>query len=179
MSGPRQTDLEPGKRANLAVDVDRAAMLLGDDIPADRQAEPSSFAGRFGREKWLEQLVAKFGPDADAVVAHADLYHLAEIARRHLQPEARLAGMAAAFVGGIEAVSEQVEQDAGDILRHELNGGRVGVQFSLQSNVEILILGARTMIGEVQRLLHQRVYVGLLPIAAGAARMGQHALDDA
>src|ERR1700746_2551115 len=99
MSGPRQTDRELGKRANFAVHLDRAAMLLCHDVPADRQAEPSSFAGRLGREKWLEYPVQKFGPDADAIVAHADFYHLAEIARRHLQlrPEARLAGVTPAL----------------------------------------------------------------------------------
>jgi hypothetical protein len=110
-----------------------------------------------------------------------DLDPLAEIARRHLERrlEIRLARLAPALVGGIEAVAKQVEEDAGDILRHELNGGRIYVQLALQVNVEILVLAARPMIGEVQRLLHQRVDVDPLPIAARAARMGQHALDDA
>ena len=75
----------------LAVDLDRAAMLLGDDVVADREAEPGALAGRLGREERLEQLVPDLGRDAGAVVAHPDLDRLAEIARRHLErrPEAR------------------------------------------------------------------------------------------
>jgi hypothetical protein len=42
----RQADREFGEFADPAVDLDRAAMLLGDDVPADRQAEPGAFAGR-------------------------------------------------------------------------------------------------------------------------------------
>ena len=38
-----------------AVDLDRAAMLLGDDVVADREAEAGAFAGRLGREERLEQ----------------------------------------------------------------------------------------------------------------------------
>ena len=52
-----QADRELGEFADLAVDLDRAAMLLGDDVIADREAEPGAFAGRLGREERLEQLV--------------------------------------------------------------------------------------------------------------------------
>src|SRR6266481_2298903 len=76
---PRQADRELGELAKRAVDLDRAAMLLGDDVVADRQAEAGSFAGRLGREEGLEQFVAEFGWDAGAVVAHPDLDFVAEI----------------------------------------------------------------------------------------------------
>ena len=52
-------------------------------------------------------------------------------------------------------------------------------EVALQRDVEVLILGAGAVIGEVQRLLDQRIDVGLLPVARAAARMRQHALDDA
>ena len=65
--------------------VDRAAVLLRDDVPADRKAEPGAFAGRLGREERLEQFVPDLGRDAGAVVAHADFDRRAEIACRHLE----------------------------------------------------------------------------------------------
>src|SRR6516162_11645376 len=79
--GARQADRELGELALPAVDRDRAAVLLGDNVPADRQAEPGPFAGRFGREERLKQLVPDLGCNAGAVVAHLDFDRLAEIAR--------------------------------------------------------------------------------------------------
>ena len=43
---------------DFAVDIDRAAVLLRDDVPADRQAEPGALAGRLGRKERLKQFVA-------------------------------------------------------------------------------------------------------------------------
>ena len=48
--------MELGKLAETAVDRDRAAMLLGDDVPADRAAEAGAFTGRLGRKEQLKQL---------------------------------------------------------------------------------------------------------------------------
>ena len=62
---------------DLAVDRDRAAVLLGDDVVGDRQAEAGAFAGRLGGEERLEQLVADVLGDAGAVVAHADFHRVA------------------------------------------------------------------------------------------------------
>src|ERR1700751_2149550 len=66
----RQGGREVGEFAGLAVDLDRAAMLLRDDVPADREPEPRPFAGRLGREERLKEPVPDFGRDAGAVVAH-------------------------------------------------------------------------------------------------------------
>src|SRR5437899_8058640 len=70
---PRQADRELGELAERAVDLDRAAMLLSDDVIADRETQPGAFAGRLGRKEGLEQFVSEFGRDAGAVVAHPDL----------------------------------------------------------------------------------------------------------
>src|SRR6516162_4519285 len=90
VEAPRQPDREFGEFTDPAVDDDRSAMLLGDDVPADRQAEPGALAGRLGREEWLEQLFPELGRDAGAVVAHTDFDLIAEIPGRDLQhrPEA-------------------------------------------------------------------------------------------
>jgi hypothetical protein len=47
-------------RPTLAIDFNRAAVLLGDNVVADRQAETGALAlaGRFCREERLEQLFA-------------------------------------------------------------------------------------------------------------------------
>ena len=53
--------------ARLAVDRDGAIMFL-DDAVADREAEAGPFAGWFGREKRLENLVPDFSRHAGPVV---------------------------------------------------------------------------------------------------------------
>ena len=40
-----------------------------------------------------------------------------------------------------------------------------GVEVALERDVELAVLGARAVIGEVQRLLDQRVDVDALPVA--------------
>src|SRR6266851_242590 len=81
----RQADREFGELTDPAVDLDRAAMLLGDDIPADREAEPGAFAGGLGRNEGLEQFVPDLRRDAGAVVAHPHFDRVAELARSHLE----------------------------------------------------------------------------------------------
>ena len=57
-------------------------------------------------------------------------------------------------------------------------GARAVLEIALQGDVEVLVLGAGAVIGEVERLLDQRVEIDLAALAAAAARMLQHALDD-
>src|SRR5215467_11109685 len=180
MVAPRQADRELGKCASLAVDCDRAAMLLGDDVVADRKAEAGALSRRFRREERLKKMVAIFGRDASAIVAHPDLDGLAEIARRDLQHRTeRAARVAALFGSGVEAIADQVQQDPGYVLRHDLDRRKLPIEVAFHRDVEALILGPGAMIGEVERLFDERVDVGRLPITAAAARMRKHALDDA
>src|SRR5215217_185247 len=138
-----QADGELGERAGFALDRDRAAMLLGDDVVADRQAEPGALAGRLGREERLEQPGPVFRRDADAVVVYPDLDHIAEIARPHLQHRTvSVSGLPAAFARGIKAVADQVYQNPGHVLRHHLDWRKVRVEVALHRDVEALVLGA-------------------------------------
>jgi len=84
---------------------DRPAVPLGDDVSADRQAEPGSFAGRLGGEERLKQFVPDLGRDAGAVVAHAEFDCLAEITRRHVERRAEIGvdTVALSLGGGVEA----------------------------------------------------------------------------
>src|SRR6185369_14061097 len=91
----RQADCELGELALTAVDGNRAAMLLRDDVPADREPETGPFPGWLGCKERLKQLVAEFGRDAGAVVTHPDLDCLAQIAGRDLEGRA-IGGLAVA-----------------------------------------------------------------------------------
>ena len=64
---------ELGEVADLAIDRERTAVLLRDDLVGDRQAEAGAFAGRLGGEERLEQFIPVFRRNADTVVAHPDL----------------------------------------------------------------------------------------------------------
>src|ERR1700693_5311499 len=67
-----------------AVDLDRAAVLLGHDVVADREAEAGALAGRLGGKERLEQPVLDLGRNADAIVPRANLDDIAEVSRHHL-----------------------------------------------------------------------------------------------
>src|SRR5215831_18733005 len=105
MPASRQPHRELGEVADLAIDGDRAAVLLGYDLVAYRQAEPCTFAGRLGREEGLEQLLPVLRRNANAIVAHPDFDAFAELAGSDLQGRAVSAVALTATPGnGIEAV---------------------------------------------------------------------------
>src|SRR5262245_10719810 len=98
-------------------------MLLRDDVVADRQAEPRPFTGWLGREERLEQLGADLGLNACPVVAHSDLDRIAEFARGN-RKRWSIVGIGSAQLAlprGVKAVAKQVEEDTGDVLRHDLD----------------------------------------------------------
>ena len=76
-----QSNGEFSEIADPAIHSDRAAMLLGHDVVADREAEAGSFAGRLRREERLKELVLDLGRDPGAIVAHTDFNRIAEIPR--------------------------------------------------------------------------------------------------
>src|SRR6516165_7294060 len=144
-------------------------MLLGHDVVADRESKARALTGGLGRKERLKQLVFDLGRNADAIVAHLDLDRIAEIPRRYLQRrlEFGVAVLPLALVGGIEAIADQVQTDAGDVLGDKLDrSDRVG-EISLR-DVEARILGAGTVIGEVQGILDQAVEIDAPTFAAAA-----------
>src|SRR3954447_9710790 len=152
-------DRELGVGTRLALDRDRAAVLLGDYVVADRQTETGSFAGGLCREEGLEQLVLDLGRNASAVVAHRDLDRVIRLTRRHLQgrAEGAVAAVARALShsGGVEAVAEQVEEEAGDLLRRHLDWRQAGLKIALPGDVEACVLRPSAVIGEIERLVDQ------------------------
>jgi len=145
-------------------------VLLGHDVVTNRESKARALTGGLGRKERLKQLVFDLGRNADAIVAHLDLDRIAEIPRRYLQRrlEFGVAVLPLALVGGIEAIADQVETDAGDVLGDKLDrSDRVG-EISLQCDVEARILGAGTVIGEVQGILDQAVEIDAPTFAAAA-----------
>ena len=82
------------------------------------------------------------------------------------------------LVGGVKAVAKEVEEDPRDLLGCQFDWLQPLGVVTFQSDVEVLVLGAGTVIREVQCLLDQIVQVDLAPLAADTARVLQHALDD-
>jgi hypothetical protein len=75
----RQPDSEFSELPDPAIDGDRAAMLLGHDVVADREAEPGPLAGRLCREKRLKQLVLDLRGNACTVVPYRDLDRISDL----------------------------------------------------------------------------------------------------
>jgi hypothetical protein len=125
--------------------------------------------------------LSRISGDSDAVVADADFDRPAEILRRRFRGrlEPGVASLFLALGGGVEAVAEQIETDAGHVLRHQFDRSDGRAKIAFQRDVELLVLRARTVIGEVERLFDQAVEVDLAALAAFPARMLEHAHDDA
>ena len=155
-------------------------MLFGDDFIADRQSEPGALATRFCGEKRLEELVPDLGRNAAAVVAHPHLNGFAKIVRGHRQcwSEVRTIHLSLAFIRGVEGIAEEIEEHARHILRHKRDRRDIFAVGSFYRHVEVLILSAGAVIGEIERLFDQPVEVDVLSIAAAAAGMRQHPFDD-
>src|ERR1700730_16541025 len=68
----RQDDDELSERIDLAIDCDRSAMLLRDDVVGDGQPKPGALACWLGGEERLEQFVPDLGRNAGTVVPYAD-----------------------------------------------------------------------------------------------------------
>ena len=136
-------------------------MLLHDDVVSDGQAKAGALSGGFGREEGIEHLLLHFGRNAGAVVANSDLNAVAEVLRRSHKGWLIAIAIVLLFALGrrIEAVRDQVQESPCDLLREhiDLTGGRI--KGPLHIDLEALLLGAGTMIGEIKALLDERVGV--------------------
>src|SRR6478735_8434687 len=80
--GARQYHSDFRKFARLGIDLDRAAMLLHDDVVTDREPKPCALSGGFRREEWIEHLLPDVGRNAGAVVADPDFNAVAKVLGR-------------------------------------------------------------------------------------------------
>ena len=60
-SHSRQSHPDFGELAGLRIDLDRATMLLHNDVVTDGESEPRSFSGRLGCEERVEHLFPHLG----------------------------------------------------------------------------------------------------------------------
>src|SRR5262249_31724934 len=106
----------------LALDGDRAAVLLRNDVVADRQPQPGAFAGRFGCKERLKQFVSDVGWYAGAVIPYADLHAHVGLAGgyRYGRPKGGLAIRLRSLVGGVEAIANEVKEYPRHLLRCHL-----------------------------------------------------------
>ena len=155
-------------------------MLFDDDVMADRETKPCSLTGRLGREERIEYLFPDVGRNAGAVVTNPDLYAVTEVFRRcHKGWFIAIATILLLALGcGIEAVRDEVQKCSGGLLwKHvDLTGGRIKGPF--QFDPEALILGARTVVGQIEALLDKVVGISQSTFALSFVRVQQHVLDD-
>ena len=88
-------------------------------------------------------------------------------ARRHGQGRAEraVAAVAGTLGGRIEAIAEQVEEDARHLLRRHLDRREAGLEVALQGDVEALILRSGAVIGEVQSFIDKGVEIDRTTLA--------------
>ena len=75
----RKNDLELGEFAGAGIDLDRSAVLLDDNVVAQRETKTRSFAGGLGRKEGIEHLFLHLGRNAAAAVTDPDLHAVAEV----------------------------------------------------------------------------------------------------
>src|ERR1700737_3853324 len=112
-------------------------MLLDDNVVTQRETKTGSLAGWFGREERIEHFFPHFGRNAAAVVANRDLDAVAEVLGRDgkgrlalVKPNLRLTPSSR-----IEAVRNQVEKHARNLLREQIDLASCGVERSFQLNL--------------------------------------------
>jgi hypothetical protein len=79
-----QSNGELREIADPAIDGDCAAMLLGHDVVADREAKACAFTSRLGRDEWLKEFVPNLGGNANTIIPYLHLDRIAEIPRQYL-----------------------------------------------------------------------------------------------
>jgi hypothetical protein len=78
-SSARQNHPNFGELAQFRLNIDRAGMLLDDDVVADGETKAGAFASRFGREEGIEHLFFHVRWNPGAVVANPDFHTIAKV----------------------------------------------------------------------------------------------------
>jgi hypothetical protein len=79
ISRAQQSDADLGELSGRRVDLNRPAMLLDDNVVADREAKTGALSGRLCGEEGVEHLVFDIRRNASAVIADLDFHAIAKI----------------------------------------------------------------------------------------------------
>ena len=107
----------------------------------------------------IEQLLLHLRGDTGAVVADSDLDAVTEVLGRRSQRGLVVASICLRFTlrRRVEAVGDQVEQRPRDLLREQIDLASGRIKGPLQGDIEALLLGPRSVIGEIEALLDEGV----------------------
>ena len=148
-------------------------MLFNDDIVAQREAEAGSLAGGFCRIERIEHLFLHLGRNAGAVVADSNFDAVAEVFGRGNDGGLVTATRVRLALGRrVEAVRDQVKQHPRHLLREKHGLARGRIKRALQSDIESRFLGPRSVIGQIEAFLDERVDIDtpvLRPIHGASA----------
>ena len=134
----RKNDPEFGEFAGPGIDLDRSAVLLDDNVVTQGEAQASPFARRFRRKEGIEYFLSYFSRNAAAIVTNPDFDVGAETSGRGGKGWfVAIPHLCFAFHGRIDAIRNQVEKDARDLLRKQIGYPGGGVKGSFQPDAEL------------------------------------------
>src|SRR5258708_29486552 len=115
----RQRNNKFSKNTRLGIDINFAAVLLHDDVVRHGETEAGPFTGWLRREERIEHLLLHFGRDAGAIVAKANFDGGSEVLRGGPEGWLKTRFFILDLAPGrcIDAVRDQIEKCAGDLLR--------------------------------------------------------------
>src|SRR5262245_30233876 len=155
-------------------------MLFHNDVVTDGEPEPGSFSGRLRCEERVEDLFFYFGWNTHPVIANADFHTITKASCRGHQGWfiAIAVSLGSTLCCRIKAVRDQVEKHPRNILRKYVGMTCGRVERPLQGNVEALLLGSCTVIGEIEAFLDKSVDIHGPVLTGALTRMQQHVFDD-
>src|SRR5258708_5969493 len=130
-------------------------MLLHHNVMANRQTQSGTFAGRFCREKWIEDFLSNFGPNSCAIITNANLDFVAKVLRFNYERwlEAGVENFTPSLGRGVKPIGDQVEENTRDILRIDIDLSSVLIKFTLQGDIEVGTLGPRAVVCQIERFV--------------------------
>jgi len=155
-------------------------VLLHYDFVTHRKAQTCSGSCRFRRKKRFKNLLPDLLRNAVPIIPYADFDVL--LAQQRRDPQSRTKLRACLFrllIGRESSVVHDVQNHAAQVMRHHLHHRHGRVIFFFNSYVEVDILRAESVVGELDVLGNQAIQVGVLHFPTLPPRMHQHALHDA
>src|SRR5215471_13580482 len=129
-SDARQDNPDFGELAWLRINLDRAAMLLDDNVVTDGEAEAGPFSCGFRGEERVEHFFFHARRNAGAVVANCYLDTITQIPSCGSQSWLVIAAIAfgSAFGRCVKAIGDQIKQSPRNVLWEDVGLACAGIQ---------------------------------------------------